>query len=114
MNFMNCKEHPNEDVVCYTEEFNKTYGRGAMAVHGWKTHILILEKLESPHRRFDGKCGSYLLEYRSLSMECARERDQAYACVTGDEYQYFQRKEIEMCVRGLRECKTLFNYFNLF
>jgi hypothetical protein len=111
---MNCKEHPNEDVVCYTEEFNKTYGRGAMAVHGWKSHVIILEKLESPYKRFDGKYGSYLLEYRSLSMECVSERDQAYACVTGDEYQYYQRKEIEKCLRGLRKCKTLFSYFNLF
>lgn len=67
-------------------------------------------------KRNDGRKASYELEYRSLSAECNNERDEAYACVTYSELNFFQYDEIQNLLKKLEQDSEvdLFDYFNLY
>jgi len=65
-------------------------------------NVLILQKLETPIRRLDGKRVSYQLSHKWLT------REDAELCeVLGDDYSYWSLKELDMQ-------KQLFDQFNLF
>lgn len=98
-----------EQLIDYTEHVSGSID-GAMFVHGQGKNVLILRKLDRPMRRFDGKMASYEVEYRWLSQECARESDQAWACVKGQERTYWQRKEIAKILKS----GDMFGHFHLF
>jgi hypothetical protein len=95
-------------IVDYTDAFPY-----AIAAQGLGKNVLILEKLEHPFRRIDRKEASYQIEYRWLSTLCSTEKDQAWCCVLGSEFSYFQRKEFDIeAIKSGR--KTLFDCFQLF
>ena len=101
-----------DEVIDYTEEYNgKSSFHDYIAVHGKGRMVLMLSKLEEPVQRWDGKKASYRLEDRSLSQRCEHYRDEAWACVRADDWQFLQRKEIEKCLRGMKKGKTLFDFF---
>ena len=52
-------------------------------------NVLILRKLDSPIKRFDGKMARYEIEYRWLSQDDVH-------CVLGNEFTYWMKKEIDM------------------
>lgn len=91
-------------MIDYTSEFD------CVRAEGNDKNVLILRKLDKPFKRIDGKMGSYELEYRWLSQSCQTEKDQAWACVQGQEFTYWQSKEIKRALAG----KSLFDCFNLF
>jgi hypothetical protein len=101
----------SEKLVDYQEEFSDS-----LVAQGQGSNVLILRKLDEPFKRFDGKKASYQLDYRWLSENCEREDDQAWACVMGSEFTYWQRKEIEALLKAIGKGKdvNIFDYFNLF
>ncbi len=101
----------SETLVDYQESFSDS-----LAAQGKDDNVLILRKLDEPFKRFDGKKASYQLDYRWLSENCEREDDQAWACVQGSEFTYWQRKEIEGLLRNLEKGNevNLFDHCNLF
>jgi hypothetical protein len=96
-------------VIDYTEQFG-----GAVLVHGKGNNVLILRKLENKMKRFDGKVASYELEHCWLSCDCKNEKDQAWACVRGNDYTYWQGKELPFLKKGFPENKSMFDFFMLF
>lgn len=104
-------------IVNYTEDFNRCYDDDAMLVQGRKDAVLILRKLAIPVKRNDGKKAHFELECRFLSIECATDTDQAYACVTSNDYTYWQNKEISKLLKEIKvndESLNIFEHFNLF
>jgi len=101
-------------IIDYTPYF-KEYPR-VIAVHGKDKNCLILSKLNRPIKRLDGRYADYCLEHRWLSIPCQHEKDEAYACVTGSDTTYWQKKElIELGLNRLINGKiTLFDMFILF
>lgn len=86
---------------------------------GLDSNFLVIQKLNEPRKRIDGKKASYLLEYRWLSIECEDEDDEAYVCVVGDEKQLYSKRElVELGVLNkngkVKENINLFNHFTLF
>jgi len=115
----------SEPFVDYTEEFKRLQGRSTpgeiVAVHGWNPEgsdpaVLILTRLKSPVRRFDKKTASWELQYRWLSQPCRDPKDEAWCCVKGLEDTYYQKQELQKMglLRGLKQGKSLFDFFNLF
>jgi len=97
-----------DNCVDYSSHFP-----GAIAAQGNDHNVLILHKLDSLYRRYDGKKAGFELEYRWLSRSCQDEGDEAFIFVQGSELTYWQRKEIDLAaVQAGR--KTLFDLFNLF
>lgn len=95
-----------DKLVDYTSEI-----KGALKAQGIGKNVLILTKLESPVRRYDGKTASYRLDYRWLSQPCETPEDECYVCVLGNEFTYWQLKEVK---ESLKDGESLFDHFNLF
>lgn len=95
-------------VIDYSDAFP-----AATAAHGNQNNVLILNRLDQPFQRNDGKKATYQLEYRWLSTECAKETDEAWCCVLGNEFTFWQRKEVDIAAIEAGR-KTLFDCFNLF
>jgi hypothetical protein len=110
---MNCDQVDldSEAIVDYQQSFSDS-----LLAQGKGGNVLILSKLDQPFQRFDGKKAIYQLDYRWLSVDCEHESDQAWACVQGSEYTYWQRKEIEGLLKNIAKDKdaNLFDRFNLF
>ena len=68
---------------------------GCLAAQGEGTNFLLLQKLDSPIKRFDGKRVSYAIEHRWLSQECETEKDQSWACAQGQDVTYWSLKELK-------------------
>lgn len=81
----------------------------AVAAQGEGRNVLILRKLDEGFERGDGKRGRYELEYRWLSQTCNTPKDEAWACVLGQDYTYWQFTEIRNFLRSKR--RNLFKYF---
>jgi hypothetical protein len=92
-------------VVDYADSFEY-----AIAAQGKGRNVLILSKLDEPKKRFDGKMAHYELEHRWLSETCEDERDQAWACVQGQDFTFWQHKEIKQALKS----DNLFEHFDLF
>ena len=88
-------------VVDLTEEFP-----GCIRAARKGVNTLILRRLLRPRRRFDGKRASYELEYR-----WHRSSQVDVHSVLGNEFTFWQRREIEPVLSGIRE---LFDCFQLF
>ena len=88
-------------VVDLTEEFP-----GCIRAARKGVNTLILRRLVRPRRRFDGKRASYELEYRWHRSS----RVDPHA-VLGNEFTFWQRKEIEPLLSGAVE---LLDFFHLF
>ena len=88
-------------VVDVTEEFP-----GCIRAARKGVNTLILRRLLRPRRRFDGMRASYELEYR-----WHRSGRVDVHSVLGNEFTFWQRKEIEPVLSGIRE---LFDFFQLF
>lgn len=97
-----------DNLIDYTDHVQGSID--ALMVHGQGKNVLILRKLDTPMKRFDGKQALYEIEHRWLSQECARENDQAWACVQGQDFTYWQRKEIA----GILKSGDMFGNLNLF
>lgn len=96
-------------LVDYTESFPE-----AILAQGKATNFLSMQKLDAPIRRADGKRASYALDHRWLSETCLEETDQAWACVQGADYTYWQRKEIEGLLRQINSGEVdIFDHFSL-
>jgi hypothetical protein len=100
-----------EAFVDYVSEFPD-----AIIAQGQNSNFIRIVKLDQPFRRADGKKASYELEYRWLSTQCENENDQAWACVQGNEFTYWQAAEIKPLLAGLKAGKDVcvFDHFNLF
>ena len=85
--------------------------KDALMAEGKNRNVLILHKLDKPFKRFDGKLALYELEYRWLSCDCQHSKDEAFVCVLGNEFTYWQEKEIKAVLSGK---STLFDFFQLF
>lgn len=93
-----------ETVIDYTDSFD------CVAAHGRGRDVLILRRMKSPLKRFDGKKAAYEVEYRWLSVACQNEKDEAWARARGQEFTYWQAQEFDM--KKGRE--NLFEVFRLF
>jgi hypothetical protein len=93
------------EYIDYSDEFPDV-----IAAQGAGRNVLILREV-APFKRADGKRGKYELEYRWLSRTVETPKDQAWACVLGQEYTYWQFIEIRKFLRSKR--RNLFNYFKL-
>jgi len=74
--------------------------------------VLILRKLDSPFKRFDGKRVSYELEYRWVSADVTPEGDEV-CCVMGEEFSYYSKRELNAINAMNKNCQ-LFDSFQLF
>ncbi len=98
-------------MIDYTTDYNNTFpSTPALAVQGAGRNVLILRKIES-FKRADGKRGTYELEHRWLSQTCERPKDQAWACVRGQSYTYWQCVEIRALLR--QKSMNLIKFFKL-
>jgi len=102
-------------VIDYTEHFlphplfdNFT----TLKAQGKKDNVLILKKLDKSIKRVDGKMARYSLENRWLSTECENTEDEAYVCVQGSDFTYWQSKEIKEILSNLKTT-DLFEHFLL-
>lgn len=87
----------------------------AMYAQGQGANFLSISKLDEKFKRADGKLAQYELNYRWLSCECNNENDEAYVCVLGSEFTYYQRKELDALFKQIKTGKVnLFELFNLF
>jgi len=80
-----------EEIVDYSESFPE-----AIVAHGLLNNVLILRKLDKPVRRVDKKQAMFEIEYRWLSRYVSNERDEAWCCVEGNEFSYWQADEIDL------------------
>jgi len=88
------------DYENYLIEDVSKYFHGCVMAEKKDKNVLILYKLDKPITRFDGKKGSYELEYRWLSQDDVH-------CVLGNEFTIWQRKELDLK-------KHLFDQLQLF
>lgn len=95
-----------ENTIDYTEQFNDV-----IIAQGKGRNVLILRKLDNKFKRFDGKLAIYQLEHRWLSCDCQNEKDEAFVCVLGNDFTYWQQKEIKSVLSGKVE---MFDFFKLF
>lgn len=100
-----------EAFVDYGSEFPE-----ALIAQGQDSNFIRIVELDEPFRRADGKKASYEVEYRWLSAQCKNENDQAWACVQGNEFTYWQAAEIKPLLTQLEagEDPCVFDHFNLF
>lgn len=99
----------SKKIIDYSHEF-----QGAMVAQGRENNILILTRLDKPFVRADGSRASYEVTYRWLSASCENESDQAWACVSGAECTYWQRKEISKLLNKIGKKEVnLFDHFFL-
>tara|TARA_Y100000310_G_scaffold56232_1_gene51606 strand:+ start:32587 stop:32883 length:297 start_codon:yes stop_codon:yes gene_type:complete len=96
-------------MIDLTENFNKTYGETCLKVQGEGKNILILRNMGYTTQRMDGKRGQYQIEHRWLSEEVDPKTDN-FACVQGQDWTYWQRKEI---LDALKPDANLFECFSL-
>jgi hypothetical protein len=99
------KEGIMGNVIDYTEKID------CIMAFGKNRNVLILQKLDKKFKRFDGKLATYQLEHRWLSCDCQNENDQAYVCVQGNDFTYWQQKEIKDVLSGKI---AMFDFFKLF
>lgn len=101
-----------ESVVNYNDAFPSS-----MVACGNGRNVLILNELDKPVSRFDGKTAKYELEYRWLSADCQNSQDQSWACVQGSDAIFLKKNEISNILSEIKksgkENVNLFNYFNL-
>lgn len=74
--------------------------KGCIAAEMKGLNVLILRRLKEPFQRFDGKKARYELEYRWLSQPNV-------CCVLGNEFNYYQAREI------MGKMSSLFESFQL-
>jgi hypothetical protein len=107
-----------DKVIDYTSEYRNCWsGDSAIAAHGKGRNFYALMDLgDNPVKRFDGKKGRYMLIDMRLSQSCEHDRDQAYACVQGDDCTYWTGTEISAKMRRdlANGKKTLFDLFRDF
>lgn len=108
-------------LVDYTEKFSGVFPfhpkESILLAQGKGKHFLALIKADELKKRYDGKKGGYLLEYRELSQECQNSDDEAYVCVLSDETQIWQRKEVKKLLEEIKADKenvNMFDHFNIF
>jgi len=98
------------DIVDYTDSFTQ-----CIAAHGRNQgdlgECIILRKLDTPHKRFDGKRVSYEIEYRDLSQLVANPSDEAYVCVVYQEFTYWSKKELTDSGAFKKNMVNLFDCF---
>ncbi len=98
-------------VLDFTDEISKAYGVEVDRAEGKGRNVLILNRLDRPFKRVDGKIASYMLEHRWLS--CDVERKQSWACVQGSDATFWTNREIKN-LGALTPEKSLFDCFRLF
>lgn len=99
----------NSEIQDVTEEVsNEIVTCGVVVAHQKGKNVLILKKDDRPHKRFDGKQGAYLLEYRWLS------DPRSVHCVQGSEETVWQHAEVRAALNGVERGKSLFDFFQLF
>lgn len=105
-------------IVDYTKEFASYYpfhkAQSIIAAQGKGKNFLALIKLSEPFKRFDGKYGRYLLEYRELSETCENSSDEAITCVSYSENTYWMNKEIKGLLKEIKEKGASSDEINLF
>lgn len=85
-----------------------------IAIHGAGKHCLVLTKLKSMVKRFDGTKAKYRLEHRELSQECVNPDDESYCCVFDSDVTLWTKDEIANLDSIKRDQRSLFDSFNLF
>jgi hypothetical protein len=102
-------DHEN-NIIDYSHEFPD-----AILAQGSGRDFLVLYRLKDPVKRFDGKTAIYEIQYRWLSQECKYDTDESWACVLGEEYSYWQRKEISNLIRKIEQGAevNIFDHFDL-
>ena len=91
---------------------NEYLGTALKAQADENRNVLILRKLDSPFKRFDGRRVSYQLEYRWLSVDPTPEGDEV-CCLRGQEFSYYSKREL-IEVHALSKKWELFDSFQLF
>lgn len=101
----------NNEVIDYSNSFPH-----ALIAQGRKNNVLILETLDAPRKRFDGKIGRYRLQYLCLSTQAQHPDDQAWACVVQSDSIILNYAEIATILKKIHEESAicLFDHFNLF
>jgi hypothetical protein len=86
-----------------------------LIAQGKGTNFVAITKLEAPFRRNDGKLASFMLDYRWLTRDCEHERDENYVCVKGQEFTYWQGKEINLLLKKIKSEHevNVFDFFKL-
>lgn len=88
-------------MIDYTAQIQGCWsGDGALLAQGQGRHVLVLHRLDTPCRRFDDKMARYQVEYRELSTTCECPDDEAFVCVQGNEYTYWQARELPGIVQN--------------
>ena len=99
------------EVVDYSHKFPNH-----LVAQGKGSNFIAIEKLDQPFQRADGKQASFQVDHRWLSSECTHENDENYVRVEGQEFTYWQEKEIKRLLKTVRSGNevNVFDYFNLF
>lgn len=99
------------EVVDYSKSFPDH-----IIAQGKGSNFIAIEKLDQPFQRADGKQASFQVDHRWLSSECENENDESYVCVKGQEFTYWQEKEIKRLLKTVRRGSevNVFDYFNLY
>ena len=92
------------NLVDYTDTFGN-----CIRCEGLGRNVLILRKLDKPTKRFDGKQASYVVDHRWLSCTCQHPKDEAWACVQGNDLTLWQHKEI----KAVLKTGKLFEFFSI-
>lgn len=80
----------NSDVfVNYHNSF-----KNFVAAIAKNNHFLLIEHLESPFKRLDGRRVSYQVEYRELSIMAQNEDDEAWCRVKSNDFMYWSEREL--------------------
>lgn len=94
---------------CETIDYSMAFP-SALRAEGKGRNVLILRELSLPDvqiKRLDGEKADWELEHRWLSRNCEHSRDEAWACVQGNEFTYWKEGELD-------PDKSLFDQVNLF
>lgn len=105
-----------EDATPVIDYSHQKHWENALIAQGKGSNFIVIYKLDHPFQRADGKKASYELEYRSLSRECEHDDDDNYACVEFQDITYWQAKEINSLLAGIKARRevNVFEHFNLF
>ena len=77
-------------IIDYSESFPD-----ALKAEGRGQDVLILYQLDTPRRNISGHICRYELTHRWLSVVCADDEDQAWACVKGSDYTLWTKRQID-------------------
>jgi len=112
----------DQEPIDYTEQYNRAYGTGALAVHACGCEMLVLRKLPAPlevatvrgGRKRKVNC-DFALESYSLS-RVARDGTDDFACVEwGPDTEYFSKAQARHLLRQASTPNgSLFKEVNLF